>query len=103
MLVAGHCGNAEVTFSGQGTSFSSNGSLQIGYRQWQDDSGFADLEVALPPIWLAFPCNGTILRTVLQLMLLDEVNTQNEWFVQFGHYVKLMCESFVSYFEVELI
>jgi hypothetical protein len=103
LLVAGHRGNAEVTFSGQGTSFSANGSLQIGYRQWRDDSGVADLEVALPPVGLAFPCKGTNLRTVPQLMLLDEVNTQNEWFVQIRYDVKLMCESFVSYFEVELI
>jgi hypothetical protein len=59
--------------------------------------------MALPPVGLVFPCEGTIFRALPQLMLLDEVNTQNEWFVQIGYDVKLVCEGFVSYFEVELI
>jgi hypothetical protein len=85
VLAAGHRGDAEVTFSGQGTSFSANGSLKVGYRQWWDDGGIADFEMALPPVGLAFPVKRTVLRTVPQLMLLDEVNTQNEWFIQIGY------------------
>ncbi len=37
------------------------------------------------------------------MMLLDEVDTQNEWFVQIGYDIKLVCESFVSNLEVESI
>jgi hypothetical protein len=59
--------------------------------------------MALFPVGLAFPVKRMVLRTVPQLMLLDKVNTQNEWFVQIGYDVKLMCEGFVSYFEVALV
>ncbi len=101
-MAAGHCGDAEVTFSGQNASLGVNGSFQVGYGQWRNDSGVAGFEMALPPVGLALSCKGTDFRTVPQLMLLDEVNTQNEWFIQIGYDVELVCESFVSDFEVEL-
>jgi hypothetical protein len=100
VLAASHHGDAEVPFSGQGTSFGADGSLHVGYRQWWDDSGIADFEMALPPVGLTLPHKGSIFRAVPQVVLLDEVDTQNEWFVQFGYDVKLMLESFVSDFEV---
>jgi len=60
VLAAGHCGNSEVAFSGQGTSFGAYCSFQEGYRQWWDDGGIKDFEMALPPVRLAFPCKGNI-------------------------------------------
>jgi len=59
--------------------------------------------MVLPPVGLTFPHDGTIFRAVPQMMLLDEVDTQNEWFVQIGYDIKLVCESFVSNLEVESI
>jgi hypothetical protein len=56
--------------------------------------------MALPPVGLAIPRKGSIFRAVPQLVLLDEVDTQNEWLVQSGYDGKLMLESFVSNFEV---
>ncbi len=44
----------------------------------RNDSSIANFEVALPPVGLALPCKGTIFRAVPELMLLDEVDTQNE-------------------------
>jgi hypothetical protein len=38
--------------------------------------------MALAPVGLHLPHEGLILGALPQLVLLDEVNAQNEWFIQ---------------------
>ncbi len=81
MLVAGDVSDAEVAITRGCPSFPPNLSFEIGAGQGWNYSGNADLEVVHAPVRLPFPCEGPVLGAIPQLVLLDEVDTQNKWLI----------------------
>jgi hypothetical protein len=58
--------------------------------------------MALPPIGLTFPHKGSIFWAVPQLVLLDEVDTQNERVIEVWYHIKLVFDELFINVEVEL-
>jgi hypothetical protein len=90
MLRACDVSETQVTLARWRPSFCPNGNLNEGDRQWGDSHGTTDFQVPGAPIGLSFPCEGTIFRTVPQLVLLNEVDAQDKGFIQVGDDIEVM-------------